>query len=278
MRPSLLTLDDLVIPLESAGPARQARLTVERDGSLLLRAADDVGWDELREFVASRRRWIYKRLAAKQALPYKLVAKGVADGEVFAYLGRSYALQIAGEEAATVKLQRGRLLLTAPAAELGASAIVAWYQERGHAWLSSRIQDWAKRLRVEVTRFEIGDLGHRWGTADIRGSIRFHWAVMQLRPQLIDYVIAHELAHLIEPHHGPSFWRLLSTVLPDFERRKQALAQAGLRVWFGHLEGGPAVTPQRPPVPAGQPRSRPDARPLSAASASRGQRSVEGRR
>jgi hypothetical protein len=77
------------------------------------------------------------------------------------------------------------------------------------------------------------DLGHKWGSATSDGRVRIHWAAMQLRPDLIDYVIAHELAHLHEPHHGPAFWTLLGRALPTYIERRADLARTGALLWLG---------------------------------------------
>ena len=58
--------------------------------------------------------------------------------------------------------------------------------------------------------------------------MRIHWATLQLPPALVEYVLAHELAHLREPHHGPAFWQLLARVMPDYEERKRELASVAL--------------------------------------------------
>jgi len=229
-----LSIDNLAIPVETAGPSRRARLTMERDGSLTLRAAADVSPDELRAFVASRRRWIYRKLAEKEALSYTPVTKELTNGEGFAYLGRSSRLLIADSD--RVKLQHGRLLLPLSQRDQGHDAIIAWYRERGRAWLPKRVRDWATRLRVEIVDLDVRDLGHKWGSADPQGRVAIHWATMQLRPPLIDYVLAHELAHLREPHHGPAFWHLVARVQPDYEDRKAELAEHGATLWVGALE------------------------------------------
>jgi predicted metal-dependent hydrolase len=83
-----------------------------------------------------------------------------------------------------------------------------------------------------VTAFEVAELGYRWGAAEPSGRIRINWATMQLRPTLVDYVLAHELAHLKEPHHGPAFWNLLGRVQPDYVERRTELARAGVSVWI----------------------------------------------
>ena len=89
------------------------------------------------------------------------------------------------------------------------------------------------RLRVEPGALEVADLGRKWGAAAPGGRVCIHWAAMQLRPPLIDYVLAHELAHLREPHHGPAFWQLLARVMPDYDERKTELARVGSNLWLG---------------------------------------------
>jgi predicted metal-dependent hydrolase len=228
-----LRLDGLVIPVETGGTSRRAKLTIERDGSLQLRAADDVATDELRTFLASKREWIYKKLAEKEALQHEPVTKELVDGEGFLYLGRSHRLRIADADDLRVRLDRGRLVLPKSLTSNGYEQIISWYQSRGAAWLRPRVTEWASRLRVEPGKLEVADLGHKWGAAMAGGRVRIHWAAMQLSPSLIDYVLAHELAHLREAHHGPAFWQLLGRVQPDYDELKRELAQRGAGLWFG---------------------------------------------
>jgi predicted metal-dependent hydrolase len=233
MTSAVLRLDGMTVPVETAGPSRKARLTIERDGSLCLRAAEDVGIEELERFLAAKRTWIYRKLAEKETLHHEPVTKELVDGEGFLYLGRSHRLLISGTDDQRVRLDRGRLVLPASLRKDGNTAIVRWYQDRGEAWLRPRLKEWANRLRVEAKSLDISDLGHKWGAADHAGRVRIHWASMQLRPVLVEYVLAHELAHLREPHHGPAFWRLLTRALPDCDQRKAELAQTGATLWLG---------------------------------------------
>jgi predicted metal-dependent hydrolase len=229
----LLTLDGMPVPVETAGPSRKARLTVEADGSLALRAASDVTDEELEHFLASRRQWVYDKLAIKEALSAPAVVKELVNGEGFLYLGRSYRLRVVPEGKA-VSLQQGRLILPKPLLPQGERAIQDWYRRCGITWLKPRMADWAGRLRVEPAALEVADLGHKWGSNTPDGRIRIHWATMQLVPRLVEYVLAHELAHLREPNHGKPFWELLLRAMPDAQDRKAQLAAAGPRLWLGH--------------------------------------------
>jgi len=73
-------------------------------------------------------------------------------------------------------------------------------------------------------RISVRDLGFRWGSCGKNGVLYFNWKDLQLPVRLVDYVIAHELVHLCEGHHGLAFWQALSRAMPDWERREEALA------------------------------------------------------
>lgn len=235
MNAGVIHLDGLRVPVEIGGASRKAKLTIEADGSLRLRAADDVATDELTEFLASKRDWVYRKLAEKEALQHEPVTKELVDGEGFLYLGRSHRLKLA-PGGGTVRLERGRLIMPEALQVTGEAELVGWYRRCGKSWLRPRVTSWADRLRVEPGELEVTDLGQKWGSATAGRRVRIHWATMQLPPALVDYVLAHELAHLREPHHGPAFWQLLARVMPDFDERKRDLARRGAALWFGTVD------------------------------------------
>jgi predicted metal-dependent hydrolase len=228
-----LRLDGMLVPVFTGGNSRKARLTIERDGSLQLKAAPDVERAELERFLASKRDWIYRKLADKEALSAEPVTKELVDGEGYLYLGRSHQLRIVNTDDRRVRLQCGRLILPQSLAGSGHEQIIDWYRATGLAWLKPRTKDWSTRLRVDARCVEVADLGNKWGSALPSGRVRIHWATMQLRPPLVEYVLAHELAHLREPHHGPAFWQLLGRAMPDFDRRKNDMARTGVSIWMG---------------------------------------------
>ncbi|RIJ70574.1 M48 family peptidase [Nakamurella silvestris] len=232
MSTAVLHLDGLRVPVETGGASRRAKLTIEADGSLRLRAAGDVDTDELTRFLASKRDWVYRKLAEKEMLQHEPVTKELVDGEGFLYLGRSHRLKISDVNGA-VRLERGRLVLPRPLIGTGEASLVAWYQRCGEAWLRPRAKAWAERLRVDAGPIEVADLGSKWGTAMAGRRVRIHWATLQLSPSLVDYVLVHELAHLGEPHHGPTFWALVGRILPDHDTRKAELARQGAALWMG---------------------------------------------
>jgi predicted metal-dependent hydrolase len=80
---------------------------------------------------------------------------------------------------------------------------------------------------------DVRDLGYRWGSLGKNDRLNIHWAAMQLPVSLLDYVIVHELAHIDQPRHTPSFWATVERALPDYDRRRTHLAITGTTLWLG---------------------------------------------
>lgn len=195
---------------------------------------NDVG-EGVREFVASKQSWIYRRLAEKDALIGPPIVKSFVPGEGFAYLGRSYrlALDDAGED---VRLDHGRFVMSADTARDGRDTMRRWYIATGQPWLQRRVIPWASRAGVETVEIDVRDLGYRWGSVrptETPARINIHWATLQLPRSLIDYVLVLELAHLFEPNHTPELWAIVGRLMPGYDARKASLASIGKNVWLG---------------------------------------------
>lgn len=232
-----LVVGDLLLEVAPPGNRKTIEIVVERDASLVLKAPPDVSVQRAAQFVTDKRQWIYRKLAEKDALTGPPISKQFVEGEGFAYLGRSYRLTLTGDGAGSgVRLERGRFHLPAAQADHGAAAMRRWYTDVGGQWLRRRIRPWAARLGEDAVTLEVRDLGYRWGSArptDDPPRINIHWATLQLPPSLIDYVLAHELAHLHEANHTPEFWNTVSRLMPSYELQRTALATIGKHIWLG---------------------------------------------
>ncbi|WP_414897536.1 M48 family metallopeptidase [Rhodovulum sp. YEN HP10] len=95
-------------------------------------------------------------------------------------------------------------------------------------YLNETVQRWKRIVGAEPGRFvQVMDLGYRWGSCSADGTLNFHWRVMQLPPRIIEYVVVHELVHIKVPNHSEKFWKMLGSVMPDYESRKAWLKQKG---------------------------------------------------
>lgn len=226
-----LTVDDLRFEVRRSARRTSMQITVDRGGELLLSAPEACSTRVMEKFVREKRFWIYTKLAEKDALAPSVPRKQFVSGEGFPYLGRSYRLLLVDEQEVPVKLERGRFKILRSAAEQGRLHMVRWYSGHGQPWLQKRVENFQRRVGVEPTGLTVQDLGYRWGSCGKGGRLFFHWRAVLLPPPIIEYVVVHEMVHLLEPHHTPAFWRRVERAIPDFAGRKQWLGEKGSASW-----------------------------------------------
>jgi predicted metal-dependent hydrolase len=227
-----LTVGDLRFQVRRSSRRTSVQITVDRGGELLLSAPESCTTRVMEQFVREKRFWIYTKLAGKDALAPSTPKKQFVSGERFPYLGRGYRLLLVQEQDVPVKLEQGRFKMLRSAAAQGRDHMVRWYSERGQPWLEKRAESFHRRVGVEPAGVTVQDLGYRWGSCGKGSRLFFHWRTILLSPPVIEYVVVHELAHLVEPHHTAAFWRRVERALPDFAARKRQLAAAA-HVAFG---------------------------------------------
>jgi predicted metal-dependent hydrolase len=225
-----LTIDDLEFEVRHSQRRQTAQITIDRGGELIVSAPSGCDVQTLTGFVRERQSWIYRKLAEKEALQRPVPTKEYVSGEGFPYLGRSYRLLLVDEQTVPVKLEHGRFRMLRSSSSSGREHMVAWYVHHAQPWLSKRTERFASRMGLAATRVVVRDLGYRWGSCGKDGTMYFHWKSVLLPPGVVDYVIAHEIAHLDEPLHSANFWLQVERAMPDFSVRKVWLAEHGHQV------------------------------------------------
>jgi predicted metal-dependent hydrolase len=222
------TAHGLKFELRESPARRSIEISVERDGSLTLTAPTGISKDKLEAVIQSKRLWIHQKLVAKEELNRSSVTKRYLTGEGFFYLGKSYRLRFVENSETPLKLTNGWFELVRFERPRARELFVEWYTARLEPILQAEIAYLETHLEVKAKGFQIRDLGFRWGWCSQAGHLHFHWRLALLPRSVIRYVVAHELGHLREPHHGEAFWKLLEKVLPDYEQQKSWLAKHGV--------------------------------------------------
>jgi predicted metal-dependent hydrolase len=241
-----LAVDGLVLDVRVSPRRKRFALTVELDAEVTLHVPQGRPAADAADFVRAHRAWVTDKLAVRERTRPLTPPKRLVEGEVFRYLGRTYRLTVDEDRAedAPVRLVAGRLLLGAAQAAdpaLGRAALVTWYCRAGRRWAGGRLQPWAARMGVSEPALEVSDLGGRWGSyrpgphSREKGHMSLGWPLFQLPIHLVDYVVAHELAHVRIHGHGPDFWALLGRALPEFQERRTELDELGRRMWMGDI-------------------------------------------
>ncbi len=231
-----LEIEELSFEIRRSSKRKTIGITVDRDGDLRLDVPTDAPISVIEDVAEEKLFWVYKKLAEKGLYQRPRCNREYVTGEGFTYLGRSYRLLLVrnGSDSggAPLKLANGRFLLQESERARARTHFIRWYQAVGSAWLQRRVDVYKERLGVEPARIEVRDLGYRWGSCSENGVLNFHWHTVLLPPPTADYVIVHEMVHLIEKHHTPRFWSLVERVLPDYQSRKEWLAENGGRYGF----------------------------------------------
>jgi predicted metal-dependent hydrolase len=221
-------IDDLQFEVKYSPRRKHVELSVEREGGLVIRAPEGTDPRRLESAVREKRFWLYTKMAEKETLRRSVPTKEYVSGEGFPYLGRNYRLLLVGkDQTRPLKLEQGRFKMVRAEATHGREHFVAWYSEHAKPWLTKRVDKLAPRVGVEPSGVEVRDLGYRWGSCGARGVLNFHWATILLPPSIVEYVVVHELVHLRQANHTPEFWKGVERAMPDFEARKQWLAENG---------------------------------------------------
>jgi len=103
-------------------------------------------------------------------------------------------------------------------------AVVQWYRRHAAPHFAERVQHFSARLEVTTPRVLLSSARTRWGSCNAAGEVRLNWRLMQAASPVIDYVVAHEVAHLKVLSHSTRFWRTVQRIYPDYEAAKAELA------------------------------------------------------
>lgn len=213
---------------------RSARKTlglyVYRDGSVLVRAPQRVNLAEIFLFLRGRWQWLQeKRTAfADEALP---VAVHYSDGVRFLHLGHWYTLRLQLASRKKIAIQGDEIHVSLPLDILESQeeieeAIRRWQRQEAHRLFPLRLafcHESMLTLKLPFPELRIRRMRSRWGSCSSRGVITLNLELIRMPPDCIDYVIIHELCHLVEFHHGPEFYALQERFMPDWEARKLRL-------------------------------------------------------
>ena len=209
----------------SRSKRKTASIYIERDGRVSAFVPENLTNKQVEHLIESKRKWIYRNLAEWNDLNAARVQREFVNGEGFLYLGRSYRLKLAENQDRPLLLKDGYFcLLSGSAANI---TFREFYREKGKQRVPERVAYYQDRMGVQPKTVKIIDLKNRWASCSSGGNVNFHWKCMMASATVLDYIVVHELAHLIYPNHTAAFWNEVDKVIPDFQERKEWLRVNG---------------------------------------------------
>jgi predicted metal-dependent hydrolase len=207
---------------------RSIGMLIDQSG-LTVRAPSWVPLREIELALSERTGWILETLKEWQGRDRESLPTVWREGAPLLYRGRplKLALFVARRKKIDADLLHLKVLHPNPLDEQQIGAFVGgWLKEQALALLSPRVAHFASRVRAAPPRVKLSNARSQWGSCNQKGEISLNWRLVQLPPRLADYIIAHEVAHLVELNHSPRFWALVERLLPghaDMRRELDAL-------------------------------------------------------
>lgn len=207
---------------------KKLTITVERDRSIIVHAPNNTTDEIINQVVETKRRWIHEKVNHQQKyqdLPHP-PGKELVNGESALYLGRQYQVKIIKNGLHEIKFSH-RFMVPWSYASQKKGAMREWYIDRAKVKILPRVAKHAQELGVEFKKAKIVDNRYRWGSCTVRDNINLNWRLIKAPMFVIDYVIVHELAHLLEANHTPRFWNIIRAQIPKMEKAKSWLSENG---------------------------------------------------
>jgi predicted metal-dependent hydrolase len=189
---------------------------------------------EIENAIREKQRWIFTKLNERRERAARRPHPPMqwCDGAVLPYLGVDVTLRILSAQSVGVVYDSAQAELTI---SLPTDAGEQQLKDRVQGWLQSeakrifaeRLPIYAEKLGVSYQSFALSSATTQWGSCTEEGKIRLNWRLIHFAMPMIDYVVAHELAHLREMNHSPRFWATVQSVFPEFEEAKKTLRDSG---------------------------------------------------
>ncbi len=205
--------------------ARRITLRIDNaDGGVRLTLPRGVSLAEGMLFAREKAAWLRDGLAA---LPPRVP---FADGTLVPVLGTDHRIRHLPGGRGTVRRQDGEIRVTGQA-RLVARRVETWLRAEARRELGGRARLKAARIGRRVARVAVRETRSRWGSASDDGNLNFCWRLVLAPEAVLDYVVAHEVAHLEVMNHGPRFWRLVGRLTADVDGPRAWLLRHGARLY-----------------------------------------------
>ncbi len=213
----------------SFSPRRRLSVAVEPDGRVVVKAPADATLESVLDHLRRKAGWILRQRDQFAAYGPPALPKKFVSGETHRYLGRQYRLRVIEGPAAGVKLVGRFFEVTTPRKKDSASVarlLESWYRRHALRTFANVIEQClahSRFRRLKMPRWTIQRMKRRWGSCTKEGRILLNLLLIQAPPACIEYVITHELCHLLVHRHDASFYHLLDRTLPDWREQKSRL-------------------------------------------------------
>jgi len=201
-------------------------LQIKQDGCLIVRAPFCASGKFIKDLVFKKMFWIQKKKELIDQKNKNIVRKEFVDGEEFLYLGQPYRLRIVERKTPLLDLS-AEFFLSKYCLGRAREIFVDWYREKAREKLKERVDFYALMIGKTYRRINITGAKSRWGSCSFKGNLNFSWRLIMAPDWVVDYVVVHEIFHLIEKNHSQRFWRRVAKLYPEYKKPRKWLKNNG---------------------------------------------------
>lgn len=206
-------------------------LTVKQGGMVVIQAPYPVPQAEIDGFFQRKLPWIRQKMAtlARQIHREMPGGEALAAGDQALFLGVAYPVIINGINlnGGNLTFDGSRFILSPSTAAAGKDSLRDWYRQAASSFMPDRVRAYEGIMGCNCRSVRISRARSRWGSCSVDNRLAFSWRLMMAPPAVIDYVVVHELAHIREKNHSPSFWSLVGKICPDYRNQRHWLRITG---------------------------------------------------
>ena len=215
------------------------RRTIEiivRNGGVDLMLPNFVPRAEGMAFVRSKDNWIRRTLARQAAVEAARQTKQYVDGEAFEFLGRPYPLRLYLTTKPSAQLVNDYLYVGIRERHRGSKSeaikkqVWSWYQQQALTLLTDKTKRLAAQIGRECIGVKLRRTKTKWGHCTRDGEIQYNWQIVVAPEPVVDYLVAHEVSHLVHHNHGKRFWRHVEKLCPDYLLHERWLKEKGCKI------------------------------------------------
>ena len=189
----------------------------------------------IESLVAKKHRWINEKLAIQNEIS-AIQPKAFVSGEYFSYLGRKHSLKIESGLYPFIKLHQDELVVsvrdkTADNAQAIKQLLIKWYKQQAESELRDKTDRYSRIIGVNPSSVTIKSFKSRWGSCSATAGIQYNWKIIIAPDRIVNYVVIHELCHIIHHNHSPAFWKAVERYCYDYRN-----CSAWLKINGGRLE------------------------------------------
>lgn len=207
-------------------------IIIDPTKGVIIKTPKKVPENEIQEILKKKGLWVLQKLEKINSIAEKPSKREFVSGEKLPYLGRHYRLKVYKKtnQPTVIKWRQGKFFVyinsqldSEKQRAIIFKSIAKWYIEHAEKVIAERTVFYAPRVGKQPSQIKIKEQKLRWGSCTKNGGVNFNWRIIMSPLKIVDYVVVHELCHLIFPYHSHQFWNRMGAVLADYEKRREWL-------------------------------------------------------